>query len=56
MRQVLEQRRQERNQPPPTAVVLPDDPRVRDLVVTPHELEHYDPMTEEDPDEHDPSR
>ena len=29
------------------AIELPDDPRVRDLVVTPHALADYDPEDEE---------
>jgi hypothetical protein len=39
---VLDRRRQERGLPPPLAVALPDDPRVRDLVVVPHALSRYD--------------
>ena len=39
---VLEQRRRARRQPPPLDVVLPADPRVRDLRVTPHALSAYD--------------
>ncbi|HEX5612759.1 MAG TPA: IS21 family transposase [Burkholderiales bacterium] len=39
---VLDQRRRTRGQPVPIDVVLPDDPRVRDLVLTPHALESYD--------------
>jgi hypothetical protein len=42
VRHVLEQRRRQRDQPPPLPVELPDDPRVRDLVVKPHSLESYD--------------
>jgi transposase len=42
VRHVLEQRRRQRDQPPPLPVELPDDPRVRDLVVKPHPLESYD--------------
>lgn len=39
---VLEQQRRARNAPPLVEVVLPDDPRVRDLRVTPHSLASYD--------------
>lgn len=39
---VLDQRRRTRGHPVPIEVVLPDDPRVRDLVLTPHALESYD--------------
>src|SRR2546425_4008077 len=35
---LLDQRARARRQPPPLAVVLPADPRVRDLRVTPHAL------------------
>ena len=53
---VLEQRRRARRQPPPLDLVLPADPRVRDLRITPHALRAYDslltppPATEETPD------
>lgn len=46
VRHVLERRRRERNQPPPVPVELPDDPRVRNLVVRPHALETYDTLRE----------
>jgi transposase len=39
---VLDRRREERGLLPPSPVVLPDDPRVRNLVVTPHSLASYD--------------
>jgi hypothetical protein len=42
---LLEQRRRARGQRPPVPVVLPADPRVRDLDVTPHALERYDDLT-----------
>ncbi len=41
---VLDQRTRARHAPPPLAVVLPDDPRVRDLRVTPHALPAYDAL------------
>ena len=50
----LERRREERNQLPPIQIDLPDDARVRDLVVRPHDLTHYDQiqsLTEEKDDE-----
>jgi hypothetical protein len=47
VRQVLERRRRERDEPPPIPVVLPDDPRVRDLVVRPHALDSYDTLRPE---------
>lgn len=42
---LLEQRRRARGQRPPVPVVLPDDPRVRDLDVPSHPLESYDDLT-----------
>jgi transposase len=41
---LLDQRARARRQPPPLAVVLPADPRVRDLRVTPHALTAYDAL------------
>ena len=41
---LLDQRARARHTPPPLAVVLPDDPRVRDLHVTPHRLSTYDAL------------
>ena len=52
VRQILDRRRHERGAPPPLAVELPDDPRARNLVVTPHDLASYDALDrEETPDE-----
>jgi transposase len=52
---VLEQRRRARRLPPPIALVLPADPRVRDLRVTPHALSAYDTLlTPPTPDEETP--
>jgi transposase len=47
VRLVLDRRRAQRGQPPPLPVALPDDPRVRDLVVNPHPLADYDPEDEQ---------
>jgi len=51
---LLEQRRRGRGQRPPVPVVLPADPRVRDLDVSSHALESYDdlsrPIPDDDPD------
>ena len=47
---LLEQRRRARGQRPPLPVVLPDDPRVRDLDVTSHPLERYDDLIAPDDD------
>lgn len=41
---ILEQRRRAQGLPPPIRVELPDDPRVRDLHITPHNLEEYDEL------------
>lgn len=41
---VLEQRQRARNAKPSLAVQLPDDPRVRNLRITPHELKSYDAL------------
>jgi transposase len=52
---LLDQRRRAQHLPPPVEIVLPADPRVRDLRVTPHALSTYDtllepsPHTEKDP-------
>lgn len=42
VRQVLEHHAQQVGLPPPLPVALPDDPRVRDVHVTPHALADYD--------------
>ena len=42
VRQSLERRLQELGDPPPVPVALPDDPRVRDMDVQPHDLATYD--------------
>jgi hypothetical protein len=49
----LERRREQRDQPPPVPLALPDDPRVRDQVVRPHALADYDQLNPEpDDDDH----
>ncbi len=40
----LERRREQRDQPPPLAVALPEHACVRDLVVRPHDLDDYDQL------------
>ena len=47
VRRILDQHRREQGLPTPVAVALPDRPRVRDLVVTPHRLDTYDSLTKE---------
>lgn len=46
----LERRREQRDQPPPVPLSLPDDPRVRDQAVRPHALADYDQLS---PEPHD---
>ena len=51
----LERRREQREQPPPLPLTLPDDPRVRDQVVRPQALADYDqlnPRSEPHDDDH----
>jgi hypothetical protein len=52
VRLALERRREQRGQPPPTPVTLPEHLRARDVLVQPHELGTYDQLTErsDDPD------
>jgi len=40
----LERRREQRDQPPPLAIPLPDKAQVRNLVVRPHDLTGYDQL------------
>lgn len=58
VRQILERQRRERGQRPVVPVDLPDDPRVRNLIVRPHALESYDTLTrdlteQKEHDDHD---
>ncbi len=48
VRQLLDWRRHERGQPPPLPVPLPDDPRLRDLNVRPHNLSDYEVLHHHD--------
>jgi hypothetical protein len=48
----LERRREQREQPPPVPLTLPDDPRVRDQVVRPQALADYDQLNTR-PESHD---
>lgn len=50
VRQALERRREERGKPAALPLDLPEDPRVRGLVVKPHSLSTYDQLTEESTD------
>jgi transposase len=47
----LEKQREARCQPPPIGVDLPDDSRVRNLVIRPHQLEDYDQLQSNNEDE-----
>lgn len=47
VRASLEKQREERALPPPISITLPDDKRVRELVIRPHQLESYDQLTTE---------
>lgn len=42
LHQILDRHRQARGLPPPIPLALPDDPRIRHLVVRPHDLQDYD--------------
>jgi hypothetical protein len=42
VRHILERNRRENGKPPARPVVLPDDPRVKNLFVRPHDLKTYD--------------
>ncbi len=44
VRLALERQRDDRKQPPPVALVLPEHVRARDKVVRPHSLETYDQL------------
>ena len=44
VRQVLERRREQRDQPPPLAITLPDNPKVKNAIVRPASLAGYDQL------------
>lgn len=44
VRHLIDQHRHQSGQPPPLALDLPDDPRLRDLHVRPHDLADYDQL------------
>ena len=50
VRQILDRSRHARGQPPALAVTLPDDPRVRDVVISSHRLADYEQLRQ-DPDD-----
>ena len=47
----LERRREQRDQPPPLAIPLPDKAKVHNLVVRPHTLTGYDQLDQQAPAE-----
>jgi transposase len=51
VRQLLDVERQRRNQPPALPIVLPDDPRVRDLRVRAHSLDDYQQLIGDNDDD-----
>jgi transposase len=51
VRHFIDCQRARRGQPPPIPVALPNDPRVRDLIVRPHRLTDYEQLTRETCDE-----
>ena len=54
VRHLIDQHRHQSGRPPPLALVLPDDPRLRKLHVTPHELTDYDQLDPDDDESQDP--
>jgi len=48
VRLILERQERQRGTPPSLPLTLPDDSRVRDLVVRPHDLASYDLLSEDD--------
>ena len=46
--QLLEQARRKQRIKPSIKVPITNDPRVRDMYVTPHRLEHYDDLAKDD--------
>ncbi|TPV97189.1 MAG: IS21 family transposase [Myxococcales bacterium FL481] len=55
VRQLLEQRRCAASRPPLLPVHLPPDPRIRDLVVRPHDLKTYDALADISESSEEPS-
>lgn len=53
IRQILDRKRHDRGEPPPVPVALPDDPRLRDIVVRPHPLEDYEDLHRPAEDTHE---
>ena len=53
LRQILERNRRTEGRLPSLPVVLPDDPRVRDLAVSPHDLDGYDELIDDEQEQDD---
>jgi hypothetical protein len=53
VRHFIDQHRHRRGGPPPIAVALPEDPRVRTLSVRPHALSDYERLSRDPTDEHE---
>ncbi|MGH9380406.1 MAG: IS21 family transposase [Thermoanaerobaculia bacterium] len=51
VRLILERRARQRGLPPPVTVRLPEDPKIRNLTVTPHDLAGYDRLGNKDSDD-----
>jgi len=54
VRQILDQHAHAAGKPPPITIALPDDPRLRDLILKPHDLTTYDQLEEEETDDPQP--
>jgi transposase len=54
VRHLIDQHRHLSGQPPPLPLALPDDPRLRDLHVRPHDLADYDQLQTHHEQEHQP--
>lgn len=50
VRLILDRRRHAQAKTPPLPLTLPDDARLREIVVTPHRLADYDPNQDDEPD------
>jgi transposase len=55
VRQVLERRREQRRQPPPIAIALPDHPQANTLVVRPASLALYDQLNDHEAEDTPPA-
>ena len=51
VRHILDRKREERNLEPAIPIELPDDPKIKDITVRPHDLGDYDIAEEQEEDE-----